>query len=136
MAVPDPSTDDERAVSGANATFYEAFELRDLDVMSDVWVHDDSVTCVHPGWAILAGWGAVSASWFALFDGPQRLQFIVTDEQVHVAGDVAWVTCTENLIDAGNAQTVAATNVFVRTDDGWRLVHHHGSPVIQRVGSP
>lgn len=121
------------AVSSANASFYDAFERRDLDAMSDVWEHSDRVACVHPGWAILTGWGSVSASWFALFDGPQRLQFIVTDERVAVVGDVAWVTCNENLIDGGTTQAVAATNVFARVDDGWRLVHHHGSPVIQRV---
>ncbi len=120
-------------VQAANTAFYEAFEGRDLDAMSDVWEHSDRVACVHPGWAILRGWGAVSASWFALFDGPQRLQFIVTDEQVAVTGDLAWVTCNENLIDGGTAQAVAATNVFARSEDGWRLVHHHGSPVIQRV---
>ncbi len=120
-------------VSTANAEFYDAFERRDLDAMSDVWEHSDRVACVHPGWAILTGWGSVSASWFALFDGPQRLQFIVTDERVSVAGDLAWVTCNENLIESGTTQAVAATNVFAKSDDGWRLVHHHGSPVIQRV---
>ncbi len=120
-------------VSSANAAFYDAFERRDLDAMSDIWEHSDRVACVHPGWAILTGWGSVSASWFALFDGPQRLQFIVTDERVSVAGDFAWVTCNENLIDGGTTQAVAATNVFARLEDGWRLVHHHGSPVIQRV---
>ena len=136
MAVPDPMSDDQQAVAAANAAFYDAFERRDLDAMSDVWEHSDHVTCVHPGWSILAGWGAVSASWFALFDGPQRLQFIVTGERVLVHGDVAWVTCDENLIDAGNAQSVAATNIFARSADGWRLVHHHGSPIAQRVAEP
>lgn len=133
MAVPEPTPDDEQAVSAANAAFYDAFERRDLDAMSDVWEHSDRVSCVHPGWAILSGWASVSASWYALFDGPQRLQFIVTDERVDVHGDLAWVTCNENLIDEGNAQAVAATNVFTRTAAGWCLLHHHGSPVVQRV---
>lgn len=135
MAPLDPPdhTPDEAAVLAANAAFYEAFEQRDLDAMSDAWEHSDRVACVHPGWAILRGWAAVSASWFALFDGPQRLQFIVTGEQVEVLGDVAWVTCNENLLDTGATQAVAATNVFVRTDRGWSLVHHHGSPVVQRM---
>ena len=129
-------TDDDQAtaaVRAANMAFYAAFEARDLDAMSDVWEHADRVTCVHPGWPILAGWASVAASWFALFDGPQRLQFIVTDEQVHVAGGTAWVTCNENLIDAGGTQAVAATNVFVSTSAGWRLVHHHGSQVVQQA---
>ena len=131
----DETSDDAAtaAVRAANTAFYAAFESRDLDAMSDVWEHTDLVTCVHPGWPILAGWASVAASWFALFDGPQRLQFIVTDEQVHVEGTMAWVTCNENLIDAGGTQAVAASNVFVETVGGWRLVHHHGSAVLQQA---
>lgn len=120
----------------ANAAFYEAFEQRDLDAMSDIWEHSDRVTCVHPGWAILSGWAAVSASWYALFDGPQRLQFIVTGERVEVVGDLAWVTCNENLLDTGATQAVAATNVFGRLGEGWKLLVHHGSPVVQRAERP
>lgn len=131
-ADPASAPSDGAAVLRANAAFYEAFEQRDLDAMSDIWEHSDRVTCVHPGWAILKGWASVSASWFALFDGPQRLQFIVTDEQVEVVGDLAWVTCNENLLDTGATQAVAATNVFARVGDGWSLVVHHGSPVVQR----
>jgi ketosteroid isomerase-like protein len=127
--IDDPATADVRA---ANAAFYAAFEGRDLDAMSDVWEHTDRVSCVHPGWPILTGWAAVAASWYALFDGPQRLQFIVTDEEVRVAGATAWVTCNENLLDGGSAQSVAATNVFVQAGSGWRMVHHHGSPIVQQ----
>lgn len=129
----DDAEDPSAAVRAVNAAFYAAFEHRDLDAMSDVWEHTDRVTVVHPGWPILSGWASVAASWFALFDGPQRLQFIVTDEQVTVVDDVAWVTCNEDLLGAEGTQAVAATNVFVRTEDGWRLVHHHGSPVATRA---
>lgn len=136
---PDPSGDepdpDTASVLAANAAFYEAFEGRDLDAMSDIWEHTDRAACVHPGWSVLHGWAAIAASWFALFDGPQRLQFIVTEERAQVHGDVAWVTCNENLLDTGATQAVAATNVFVRGSGSWQLVHHHGSPVVQRVES-
>ena len=120
---------EHRDVLTVNAAFYAAFENQDLDAMSDVWDHADDVTCVHPGWRQLRGWGSISASWFALFGGPQELQFIVTGAHVHVSGDVAWVTCTENLLGTPSTQTVAATNVFRRLGDRWKLVHHHGSPV-------
>ncbi len=124
---------DVDAVAEANAAFYAAFESRDLDRMSDVWEHSDRVSVVHPGWPVLRGWGAVSGSWFALFGGPQHLQFILTNQAVATAGDVGWVTVDENLLD-GDAigGTVAALNVFVRTDDRWLLVAHHGSPVARR----
>ena len=124
---------DVDAVAEANAAFYAAFESRDLDRMSDVWEHSDRVSVVHPGWPVLRGWGAVSGSWFALFGGPQHLQFILTNQAVATAGDVGWVTVDENLLD-GDAigGTVAALNVFVRTGDQWLLVAHHGSPVARR----
>lgn len=129
----DPANADALAVSAANRSFYEAFESRDLDRMSDVWEHTDRVECVHPGWAPLRGWAKVSASWFALLSGPQHLQFIVTEVAVRVVGDVAWVTCHENLLDGAHTQTVAATNVFVRTSSGWKLSLHHGSPILGRA---
>jgi ketosteroid isomerase-like protein len=120
---------DEAAVRAANRAFYDAFEARDLDAMSEVWEHSDRVSCTHPGWRTLRGWGAVSGSWFALFGGPQPLQFILTDEVVAVHGDTAWVTVDEHLITAEMGGTVAAMNVFLRTEGRWRLVAHVGSAV-------
>jgi ketosteroid isomerase-like protein len=131
---PRPPKDvDEAAVRAANDAFYAAFEGRDLDAMSDLWAHDPEVTCVHPGWTTLRGWGEVAASWAALFNGPQRLQFIVTEAQVVVAGDIAWVTCAENLLAGDGGATVAVLNLFGRDPQGrWRMLAHHGSPVLGR----
>lgn len=125
-------TDDESTdeLSRRNQAFYEAFEARDLDAMSDIWEHSDRVSCTHPGWAVLRGWGAVAASWLAMFQGPQQIQFILTDEHVEVDGDLGWVTVDENIIGDQTGSTVSALNVFVRTEDGWRLVAHHGSAVV------
>lgn len=134
----DPDTEpldstDEAAVRAVNRAFYDAFEARDLDAMSEVWEHSDRVSCTHPGWRTLRGWGAVSGSWFALFGGPQPLQFILTEEVVTVAGESAWVTVDENLISADMGGTVAAVNLFVREEGRWRLVAHHGSAVAQQA---
>jgi len=123
---------DEAAVRSAHRAFYDAFEARDLDAMSEVWEHSDRVVCTHPGWRTLRGWGAVSGSWFALFGGPNPLQFILTDEVVAVDGDIAWVTVDENLIGQEIGGTVAALNVFHRHEGRWRLVAHHGSPIAQQ----
>ena len=127
-------TADEATVRAANRRFYDAFEARDLDAMSDVWEHTDRVSCTHPGWRTLHGWGAVSGSWFALFGGPSPLQFILTNEVVAVAGEAAWVTVDENLIGPDGGGTVAAVNLYLRSLDGWRLVAHHGSPVAPQPG--
>lgn len=117
----------------ANRGFYAAFERRDLDAMSDVWEHSDDVVCVHPGWMPLRGWGRVAASFHALFTSGEELQFILTEDRLTVAGDAAWVTLVENIVSDGRPQAVAATNVFRRGPDGrWRMVVHHGGPIIER----
>jgi hypothetical protein len=38
---------------------------------------------------------------------------------------------TENLLDGPATSTVAAINLFERLDEGWRMVAHHGSPVMR-----
>jgi ketosteroid isomerase-like protein len=119
----------DEAVAAANRAFYAAFESRDFDAMSDLWEHSDRVTCTHPGWRTLRGWGEVAGSWFALFGGPEPLQFILTDEVVVVHGDTAWVTVDENLIMSEVGGTVAALNLFTCTGGTWKVVAHHGSPV-------
>ena len=126
MAAPD----DE--VLAANRAFYAAFEARDMDAMSDLWEHSDRAACVHPGWGRLSGWGAISASFFALFQNGQNLQFILTNERVDVAGDTAWVSVDENILSEEVGGTVAALNVFVRDGETWRIVVHHGSSVAAR----
>jgi ketosteroid isomerase-like protein len=119
-------------VLACQRAFYEAFEARDLDAMSDVWEHSDRASCTHPGWAVLHGWGAIAASWMALFQGPQQLQFILTDERVEVVGDLAWVTVDENVIDVDEGSTVSSLNLFARRDGGWKMVAHHGAAVAPR----
>jgi ketosteroid isomerase-like protein len=123
-------TADLDAVAAANQAFYAAFEACDLDAMSKLWEHSDRVVCTHPGWASLRGWGQVAASFFAMFQSAQNLQFILTKEAAEVLGDTAWVTVDENILQGSDATTVAALNLFVRGDGGeWILVAHHASPV-------
>lgn len=99
--------------------------------MSDLWERSERATCTHPGWATLRGWGPIAASFFALFQGPQALQFVLTEERVDVLGDTGWATVDENLLGGDEGATVAALNLFVRSpvDNRWRIVCHHGSVV-------
>lgn len=126
----EPGTEDPEAVLAVNRRYYEAFEAKDMDAMSDLWERSDRATCTHPGWATLEGWGPVAASFFALFQGGQQIQFVLTRESVHVAGETAWVSLDENLLGDQGGVTVATVNIFSWSDQGgWRMVCHHGSVV-------
>ncbi len=132
---PEPTErDDSEAVRRANDAFYESFEARDVDALAAAWEKSDRVVCTHPGWPILRGWAAVFDSWARILTGPQRLQFILTNVDVQVAGNAAWVTLDENLLDGtAGGGTVAALNVFVRVGDRWLMVAHHGSGVMVQL---
>jgi len=116
----------------ANRAFYEAFEAQDLDAMSDVWEHSERVCCTHPGWRRLDGWASISASFYAIFTGPQPIQFILTGERAEVSGDTAWVVVDENILGDDAGATASAVNVFVRDHHGWRMVAHAASQVINQ----
>ena len=123
----------------ANASFYRAFEALDLRAMDEVWAHGEHVKCVHPGWPLLTGWGAVRASWEAIFANTQEMRFTLTDVHVAAAGELAWVTCTENILSETDGRvgvtSILATNLFERDAGGWRMVHHHASHVLGRAPS-
>jgi ketosteroid isomerase-like protein len=134
-------------VEAANAALYAALEAGDLDALTAVWVSgadaDDvrGAVCVHPGWPVLRGRASVLRSYALIMAHTDYIQFFLTDVEVELLGDVALVTCTENILSGGEAEEegelgplvggrVVATNLFRRTSEGWRLWSHHGSPVL------
>jgi ketosteroid isomerase-like protein len=129
---------DVAAVERANADFYAAFEHGDLDAMTRVWLDDPHTLCIHPGTEPLHGTASITRSWALIMANVPYIQFFLTDVEVSVRGDVASVTCTENVLaadentaaDSFTGARAIATNVFVRVDDTWRLWIHHSSPVI------
>ena len=106
-------------------------EVLAIEDMDKVWENSDRVLCIHPGWRALVGWEEVRKSWEGIFYNTTLMHFNLTETQVVVHGDSAWVTCVENITSVvdGSASNfgVQATNVFVRDDGGWVIVHHHGS---------
>ena len=115
----------------AEAAFYEAFEKGDLDAMMGVWADDDDIVCVHPGGPRLAGAEQVREAWRQIFAGGQTLRFRL--RQQHSVNGMTLVVHSvyEQIAVAGEArarQPVIATNIYMRTENGWRMVVHHASP--------
>lgn len=123
------------AVEQANQHFYRALENADLEMMSALWLHEDWVKCVHPGWDMIIGWEKVRESWRQIFGGNVGMRVAATDVEIQVEGKFALVSCYEMLavfLDSNKAPVSArttATNLFRRAGSEWKMVHHHASQV-------
>jgi ketosteroid isomerase-like protein len=122
-------------VTRTNEAFYKAFESLDVTAMDRIWAHQEYITCVHPGWSIRVGWPAVRDSWVVIFNNTFSMDFQLTELQVQVAQDIAWVICAENITSRVGETTqnsrVVATNLYERIGDGWKIIHHHGSHLME-----
>jgi ketosteroid isomerase-like protein len=115
----------------AEAAFYEALTKSDLDGMMAVWADDDDIYCVHPSGARLSGVERVRESWRQIFASGQALRFQLRDQQ-NVQGMMLAVHSVYEYITVANEPRprgpVIATNIYLRTERGWRMVAHHASP--------
>ena len=118
-------------VLAANRSFYEAFGSLDIEKMEQVWETSGEVLCIHPSSDVIVGWTEIRQSWVNIFYNTTLMHFNITDAQVQVRGDCAWVSCHENISTVVDARAgnfiVRATNIFARANGEWKLVHHHGA---------
>ena len=110
--------------------FYQAFENKDIDAMMTAWADDEEIVSVHPGGARHVGYDAVRGAFEALFAGDGKLAFRLDQVVVMETVGLAVQSAIEQIYLAdGNPRGAAiATNVFMRTPSGWRMVLHHASP--------
>ena len=114
----------------AALAFYQAFEGKDIDAMMAAWAEDEDIVCVHPGGARLVGFDAVRIGWEQLFAGNAKLSFRLDEIVVLETVGMAFQSAIEQVAvgdDAKSRGIAIATNVFLRTPSGWRLVVHHAS---------
>ena len=114
--------------------FYKALQRGDIERLMAVWSDDEEISCVHPGGPRVVGAGAIRASFESMFANgtiqahPEKVRRLQThDCAVHAVLEHIRLTTAEGPQSAW----VVATNVYVITGQGWRLVSHHASP-----GSP
>ena len=115
----------------ANLKFYKALSEMDPQKMNGVWLNEDWVRCVHPGWSPLEGWSAVQESWQRIFENTEQMHVTIGGVFVRMHGEMAWVSCVERVSTATEGRLdmayVQATNLFVLRDGAWKMVLHHAS---------
>ncbi|MEM1079739.1 MAG: nuclear transport factor 2 family protein [Pseudomonadota bacterium] len=131
LAVPAVAEDGVEAVSGA---FYGL--LNEMlagapvaDRIAPLWLDAEDVTAMHP----IGGRDIGQEAALGAFDGFASIaeggEARIDDQRIAVFGDTAVETGVERgrVVLAGEEMPLEyrVTNVYVRTEDGWRLVHHH-----------
>jgi hypothetical protein len=96
--------------------------------MDQLWARKSSVTCIHPGWAPIQSRAGVIKSFRRILESPSAPRITCVEPRAHLLGDTAYVLCFERF--AGSR--LAATNIFVREEGAWRMVHHQAGPVARQ----
>lgn len=113
------------------AAFYEALQQGDIDRLMSLWAEDEEVACVHPGGPRLVGAAVIRAAFEAVFAGGEGLHVsLLQVRRVEGPGcAVHHVLEKVQRLDGEGLKTayVLASNVYVRTAHGWRIVLHHAS---------
>jgi len=115
----------------AESAFYAAFERADAKAMMEVWSEDDNIMCIHPNGPRLSGQQEVREGWFQIMKYSPNMRFKLTFLDCVQEADLAVHYVNEQIHVGGQDEpefTVLATNVYRRTQDGWRMVMHHASP--------
>lgn len=123
--------------------FYEAMQRGDIEAMMGVWSDDDDIVCVHPGGPRISGPAAIRTSFETIFAhgaitaSPERVRRVHT----HASAMHSVLERVQVQTPQGTRTAWAiATNVYVKTPMGWRMVAHHASPAAdadeQEPGDP
>lgn len=121
-----PIPDSPEAVELA---YYDALNRADVDALMDLWADDDQIACIHPGAARLIGYLAIRTSWEDI------LSQGAVDIKYHLISSVNnMLTAVHHVVEdtrhGGRIQPeihIIATNVYIKTERGWKILLHHAS---------
>ena len=116
----------------AEAAFYKAFEQGDLEAMMAVWM-DGEIVCIHPMGTLLTGTQAVRSGWQQLFTDFSSMHFQNETQLQTRTHDLSIHVVIENIYLQGDTSPrppILATNIYRKTDSGWRMFEHHASPSV------
>jgi len=111
------------------AAFYDAIGRADIEALMALWADEEDILCVHPGAVRLVGHAAIRASWEAVFE---RGGVHIRPRQLLITQNL--MTAIHNVVEEinqGDAEHqdihIIATNIYLKTPQGWRIAVHHAS---------
>uniref|UniRef100_A0A0D9YF26 SnoaL-like domain-containing protein n=1 Tax=Oryza glumipatula TaxID=40148 RepID=A0A0D9YF26_9ORYZ len=116
--------DTKASLLAANTRFYNAFKNGDLAAMYSLWAKGDHVYVIHPAAGRISGYDVVMQSWEMVCGADYEfpLNIDLKNVEVHVHGDLGYVTCLEVVKTKGRTWgKQVATNVFEKVDGTWRM---------------
>jgi ketosteroid isomerase-like protein len=132
MLKGDLSMSEEDKVREASKRFYAALNsmlVQRNGPMADAWVHDATVTAMHPIGGRQVGWEQVRQSFEQVGGLAGGGEVALRDQIIHVVGDMAYELGTEQgqALIAGEEIRFGhrVTNIYRRERGEWKMVHHH-----------
>lgn len=127
-------SDEGQAVIAATQRLYDGIEAmiagEGPGKIKDAWHHTDRVTIRHPmgDWSV--GWEEVWATWSvtATFGRPDRGGSKVLEIVPYVYGELAYATVVFQASPAWGGEQMGCTNVLLKQDGEWKVIHHHAGP--------
>jgi ketosteroid isomerase-like protein len=109
------------------AAFYDALNRADVEALMALWADDDEIACIHPGGPRLVGHRAIRESWSIILEhGGLHIMPSVLHETHNLMCSIHSVV--EGVTAAsGEPAHLVASNVYIKTPKGWRIVLHHVS---------
>ena len=111
--------------------FYAAFNHRDLQRMSDVWLQTDEASMDNPLSGIARSWKEISALYAKLFHSDAQIHVEFFDYTLHEYGDIFFVVGRERGEFARHGSVlplaIRTSRIFARVNGRWQQLHHHGS---------
>jgi ketosteroid isomerase-like protein len=111
------------------AAFYDAISRADIEALMALWADEEDILCIHPGAVRLIGHASIRASWEAVFE---RGGVHIRPRQLLITQNL--MTAIHNVVEEinqGDAEHqdihIIATNVYLKTPQGWRIAVHHAS---------
>jgi ketosteroid isomerase-like protein len=124
------------ALLAANEAFYAAVNqvlAGDVSSMEKVWSQHEAISDFGPFGEMLDGWPQIEGRFSAEESDARKAgigRVACENTAVFMGDQMGVVTCTEAVTKVtrggrGTTFRIRATNVFVKEDGAWKMVHHH-----------